>query len=168
MFKKTITPAFAVPALIAMLSAPQAMAEDPMMVSLKRLSLETAQQIAQGAIDACREKGIQIGVTVVDRDGVIQTQLRDTIASPITSPISFKKAYTAVNFNADTSALGERADTPIGRLDFLVMSAGGAVVQVGGSLVGGVGVSGAPSGEIDEECAKAGIAVVKHDLEMAM
>jgi uncharacterized protein GlcG (DUF336 family) len=155
-------------AVAGALTAQPALAEDPMMVSVKRLSLETAQRIAQGAIDACREKGIQIGVTVVDRDGVIQTQLRDTIASPITVPISFKKAYTAVNFNADTSALGERADTPIGRLDFLVMSAGGAVVQVGGALVGGVGVSGAPSGETDEECAKAGIAEVQDDLEMAM
>lgn len=161
---KMSLPIFAVSALLA---GPAA-AEDPMMVSVKRLSLETAQRIAQGAIDACREKGIQIGVTVVDRDGVIQTQLRDTIAAPITIPISFKKAYTAVNFNADTSALGERADTPIGRLDFLVMSAGGAVVQVGGALVGGVGVSGAPSGDTDEECAKAGVAAVQDDLEMAM
>jgi uncharacterized protein GlcG (DUF336 family) len=139
-----------------------------MMVSVKRLSLQTAQRIAQATIDACREKGIQIGVTVVDRDGVVQVQLRDTIASPITVPISFKKAYTAVNFNADTSALGERADTPIGRLDFLVMSAGGVTVQVGGALVGGVGVSGAPAGETDEECAKAGVAAVQDDLEMAM
>ena len=48
------------------------------------------------------------------------------------------------------------------------MSAGGAVVQVGGALVGGVGVSGAPSGETDEECAKAGVAAVQDDLEMAM
>ncbi len=51
---------------VAALTAGPASAEDPMMVSMKRLSLETAQRIAQGAIDACREKGIQIGVTVVD------------------------------------------------------------------------------------------------------
>ncbi len=144
-----------------------ALAEDPMTVSVKRLSLDTAQKIAQATIEACREKGIQIGVTVVDRDGVVQAQLRDTIAAPITVPISFKKAYTAVNFNADTSALAERADTPIGRQDFLVMSAGGVTVSVGGALIGGVGVSGAPAGETDEECAKAGVAAVQDDLEMA-
>jgi uncharacterized protein GlcG (DUF336 family) len=168
MLKKTRQKILLPMTAVMALAAGPAMAADPMMVSVKRLSLETAQRIAQGAIDACREKGIQIGVTVVDRDGVIQTQLRDTIASPITVPISFKKAYTAVNFNADTSALGERADTPIGRLDFLVMSAGGAVVQVAGALIGGVGVSGAPSGETDEECAKAGVAAVQDDLDMAM
>jgi uncharacterized protein GlcG (DUF336 family) len=168
MLSRTLVPACLAAIVAAGMPAGPALADDPMMVSIKRLSLQTAQSIAQATIDACREKGIQIGVTVVDRDGVVQAQLRDTIASPITVPISFKKAYTAVNFNADTSALGERADSPIGRLDFLVMSAGGVAVQVGGALVGGVGVSGAPAGETDEECAKAGVAAVQDDLEMAM
>jgi uncharacterized protein GlcG (DUF336 family) len=153
--------------LVAVTATAPALAEDPMTVSVKRLSLDTAQKIARATIDACREKGIQIGVTVVDRDGVVQAQLRDTIAAPITVPISFKKAYTAVNFNADTSALAERADTPVGRQDFLVMSAGGVTISVGGALIGGVGVSGAPAGETDEECAKAGVAAVQDDLEMA-
>jgi uncharacterized protein GlcG (DUF336 family) len=95
-------------------------------------------------------------------------QLRDTIAAPITVPISKMKAFTAVNFNAATSALGNRADTPIGRVDGLVMSAGGVPIQAGGSLLGAVGVSGAPSGETDEECAQAGVDKVSDDLEMAM
>jgi uncharacterized protein GlcG (DUF336 family) len=143
-------------------------AEEPMMISVKRLSLATAQRIAQATVDACREKGIQIGVTVVDRDGVVQAQLRDTIAAPITVPISYKKAFTAANFNAATSALEPRADTAVGRQDFLVMSAGGLPIQVSGALVGGVGVSGAPAGETDEECAQAGVDAVQDDLDMAM
>jgi uncharacterized protein GlcG (DUF336 family) len=142
--------------------------QDAPMVSVKRLSLDVAVTVAQGAVAACREKGIQIGVSVVDRDGTVQVQLRDTIAAPITVPISRQKAFTAVNFHAATSALGSRADTPVGRLDGLVMSAGGLPIQIGGALVGGVGVSGAPSGETDEECAQAGIDQVKDDLEMAM
>ncbi|MDJ0807757.1 MAG: heme-binding protein [Gammaproteobacteria bacterium] len=137
-------------------------------VSLKRLSMETALTIAQGAIAACRKQGIQIGVTVVDRDGTAQVTLRDTIAAPITLSISRQKAFTAVNFNASTSQLGSRADTPIGRLDGLVMSAGGLPVQAAGQLLGGVGVSGAPSGKTDEACAQAGIDLVLDDLEMAM
>jgi uncharacterized protein GlcG (DUF336 family) len=159
--------------LIAVLTtaafAGPALASDPMVVQVKRLSLDTATQIAQATIEACREKGIQIGVTVVDREGTVQVTLRDTIAAPITVPISEMKAKTAVNFNAATSALKERADTPIGRIDGLVMSAGGVPVLVGGSaLVAGVGVSGAPGGETDEECALAGIAKVQEDLDMAM
>jgi uncharacterized protein GlcG (DUF336 family) len=136
-------------------------------VSLKRLSLETATRVAQGTIEACRKQGIQIGVTVVDRDGTVQVALRDTIAAPITLPISQQKAYTAVNFNVATSQLGERADTPIGRIDGLVMSPGGLPIQAGGQLLGGVGVSGAPSGKTDEACAQAGIDQVIDDLEMA-
>jgi uncharacterized protein GlcG (DUF336 family) len=155
-------------ATAAVALASPAMAEDPMMVSVKRLSLETAQTIAQATLAACREKGIQIGVTVVDRDGVVQAQLRDTIAPPITVPISFKKAYTAANFNAVTSSLKSAAETPVGRIDFLLMHPGGVPIQVGGALVGAVGVSGAPEGETDEECAQAGVDAVQDDLEMAM
>lgn len=153
----------------SLLIAGPAFAEDPMVVPLQRLSMDTAVKIAQGAIEACREKGIQIAVTVVDREGTVQVTLRDTIAAPITVPISKMKAYTAVNFNAATSAMADRADTPIGRVEGLVMSAGGVPVLVGGSsLVAGVGVSGAPGGETDEECALAGIAEIQDDLEMAL
>jgi len=146
-----------------------AQAEEPMVISLKRLSLDTAIQIAEGAVAACREKGIQIGVTVVDREGNVQVSLRDTIASPITLRISRMKAYTAVNFNAATSAMSARADSPVGRVKGLVMSAGGVPVLVGGSsLVAGIGVSGAPDGETDEACALAGLAKVQDELDMAM
>jgi len=137
-------------------------------VSLKRLTLETANKVALGAVEACRKEGIQIGVTVVDRDGNVQAMMRDTIAAQITAQISRQKAFTAVNFNAATSALSERADTPVGRIDGLVMAAGGLPIQAGGQLLGGVGVSGAPAGETDEHCAQAGIDKVIDDLEMAM
>lgn len=159
-----------IPALVStLLISGTALAEGPMVVPLQRLSMDAAVEVAQGAIEACRAKGIQIAVTVVDREGTVQVTLRDTIAAPITVPISRMKAFTAVNFNASTSAMSDRADTPIGRVEGLVMSAGGVPVQVGGSsLVAGVGVSGAPSGETDEECALAGIAKIQDDLDMAM
>jgi uncharacterized protein GlcG (DUF336 family) len=149
-------------------SAPAAAEEAGLTVPLKRLTLETAGKVAHAAIDACRKQGIQIGVTVVDRDGLVQVVLRDTIAAQITVPISRQKAFTAVNFNAPTSQLGDRADTPIGRIDGLVMSPGGLPIQAGGQLLGGVGVSGAPSGKTDEACAQAGVDAVAEDLEMAM
>jgi uncharacterized protein GlcG (DUF336 family) len=145
-----------------------AVADDPMMVQVKRLSLDTATKVAQAAVAACREKGIQMGVTVVDRDGTVQVALRDTIAPPITLPISKGKALAAVNFSVATSELADRANTPIGRVPGVVMSAGGIPIQVGGAMVGGVGVSGAPSGDTDAECAQAGIDAVIDDLEMAM
>lgn len=153
--------------LTGILAATPVMADDDaMVVSVQRMTLETATKIAQGAVAACREKGIQIGVTVVDRDGTVQAVLRDTVAATITVGISKGKALAASNFNVATSELGDRANGPIGRTPGLVMSAGGIPVQAGGSLLGAVGVSGAPSGETDAECAQAGIDTVQDDLEM--
>lgn len=153
-------------ALVAAFACTPAAAGDALVVSVKRLSLDTALKLAQATIAACREEGIQSGVTVVDRDGSVQVQLRDTIAAPITGPISKMKAFTAANFNAATSAMTARAETPIGRIDGLVMSAGGLPIQVGGALIGAVGVSGAPEGATDEACAKAGLNAVAEDLEL--
>ncbi len=154
--------------LLALPVAAGADDEAEMTISVKRLSMETALAVAKGAVEACRKQGIQIGVTVVDRDGTVQAVLRDTVAPPITLLVSRQKAYTAVNFSVSTSQLGARADSPIGRIDGLVMSAGGVPIQAGGQMLGGVGVSGAPSGKTDEECAQAGIEGVIDDLEMSM
>lgn len=142
--------------------------EDQMAISVKRLSLDTTTQIAQATIQACRAKGIQISVTVVDRNGLVQNVMRDTVAPPISLTISRQKAYTAVNFGASTSLLSDRAGTAIGNIDGLVMSAGGVLIQAAGHTLGAVGVSGAPSGVTDEECALAGIDAVKDDLEMGL
>lgn len=151
---------------VAGLLASTAVAGEPGTVTIKRLSLDAALKVAQGTVQACRAKGVQAGVTVVDRDGTPQVMLRDTLAPPITEPISKMKAVTAVNFSAPTSALASRADTPIGRVPGLVMAAGGVPISVGGTIVGGVGVSGAPDGKTDEECAVMGAKPVIEDLEL--
>jgi uncharacterized protein GlcG (DUF336 family) len=151
----------------AFTAAPALAADQVLTVSVKRLSMDTAVKLAQAAVAACREKGIQIGVTVVDRDGTVQVKLRDTIAPAITAPISEMKASTAANFNAATSALSATADTPTGRIDGLLMVPGGLPIQVGGALLGAVGVSGAAESAVDEACAKAGLDAVAEDLEMA-
>jgi len=145
-------------------------ADEALMVDVKRLSADVAQQIVQAAVAECRKKGIQIAATMVDRNGTVQAVMRDTIASPLTLDISRQKAYTAANFNADTGseAMAGRANGPIGRAPNITMSAGGLPIQAGGSLLGAVGVSGAPSGETDAECAQAGIDAVMDDLEMAL
>jgi uncharacterized protein GlcG (DUF336 family) len=39
------------------------------------------------------------------------------------------------------------------------------LIEAGGSIVGGIGVSGAPTGDADDDCAKAGIAAIKDDLD---
>ena len=131
----------------------------------QRLALDTALVIAQGAIASCREKGIHVGVTIVTRDGHPQVILRDTFASPITETVSRGKAYTAVMFNASTADLDSRSNTPVGRVPGLVMSRGGLTITDGGELVGGIGVSGAPMGQTDEDCAQDGLDLVQSELD---
>lgn len=143
--------------------------DQPLMINIKKMSMETALNIAQAAIKSCRKQGVQVAVTVVDRGGHAQAVLRDVLAPDITLTISKQKAYTAMAFNSNTSSLEGRFKSPfsVAKVDGLIMSAGGMPIQVGGTLLGGVGVSGAPSGAVDESCAKAGIDAVAGDLELA-
>jgi uncharacterized protein GlcG (DUF336 family) len=150
-----------------MLNLPAFAEDEALTVSVKRLSSELALTIAKEAMLDCRKKGYQATATVVDKNGIIQAVARDTLAPPVSIGISKAKAYTSINFSADTSAMADRANTAVGKFDGVLMSAGGVVINVGGIIYGAVGVSGAPGGDIDEACAKAGIAAISEDLEMA-
>ena len=152
------------------LAAWPARAEQPMVVDIKRLSLDTALKMAQAAIAQCRKAGVQVAVTIVDRGGHPQVVLRDVLAPDITLEISRQKAHTAMAFNTPTSQLQERFSYPfsVAKVDGLVMSAGGLPIRAGGTTLGGIGVSGAPSGKTDERCARAGVDAVIEDLEMEL
>jgi len=142
--------------------------EESPVVELKRLKMETALTVAKSTVDACRKEGYQVAVTVVDRTGQAQIILRDTFAPHFAVKVSEQKAYTASSFNSATSQLTKRFTSPFSpaKLDGIITSGGGVPITAAGSLLGAVGVSGAPSGEIDEKCAKAGINAVIDDLEM--
>lgn len=142
--------------------------DQPVSVNIKRLSMEMALQAAQAAIAQCREEGVQVAVTVVDRGGHPQVVLRDVLAMDLTLTISRQKAYTAMSFNSITSALEGRFEGAyaVPKIDGLVISAGGVPINAAGTIFGGIGVSGAPSGEIDEKCARAGVEAITADLEM--
>ena len=143
--------------------------EQPTVVNIKRMSRDVALRIAQAAIAQCRKEGVQVAVTVVDRGGHPQVVLRDVLAQDLTLEISRMKAYTAMSFNLTTSEMVGRFKDPysVPKVDNLIIAAGGVPVNASGNIMGGVGVSGAPSGETDEKCAKAGVEAVADDLEMA-
>ena len=153
---------------LSLSSLPVSADEQAMTVSMKRLTMETALRIAQAAIAQCRKEGVQIAVTVVDRGGHAQVVLRDVLAMDITLPISKQKAHTAMAFNSALSEMEGRFTKPfqVAKLDGLIVSAGGIPINIGGNIMGGIGVSGAPSGVTDEKCAKAGLDAVSADLEM--
>lgn len=143
--------------------------EAPVWINVKRITMETSLRIAKAAINACRKESVQISVTVVDRAGDPQVMLRDVLAPAISQTISQQKAVAALSFNANTSQLEGRFKThgSVAKVDGLIFSAGGIPIQAGGRILGGIGVSGAPAGEIDERCAQAGLKAVIDDLEMA-
>ncbi|MGD8546816.1 MAG: heme-binding protein [Thiohalophilus sp.] len=148
--------------------SPMAAQAESVTIDIKRLKMQTALKIAEAAIEQCRKEGVQIAVTVVDRGGHEQVVLRDELAMDITIPISKQKAHTAMAFNTPLSQMEGRfkGSYAVPKIDGLVVSAGGIPINVGGNLMGGIGVSGAPSGEIDEKCAVAGLKAVEVDLEM--
>jgi uncharacterized protein GlcG (DUF336 family) len=146
-----------------------AYAQDALVTS-KSMSPEIALELAQATLADCRKRGFQIAVAVVDRAGVTQVLLRDRFAGPHTVPTATGKAWTAITFKTGTLELATMSQPgqPMSGLRGLagvVALGGGLPVEAGGTLVGGVGVSGAPGGEADEACAKAGIEAVREKLE---
>ena len=102
---------------------------------------------------------------MVDRFGTPQILLRDSLAGPHTPETARRKAWTAISFRADTLELSKisAAGQPQSGVRFVaeaMMIGGGVPVESAGSIVAGVGVSGAPGGEADDACARAGIEAV--------
>jgi uncharacterized protein GlcG (DUF336 family) len=109
-------------------------------------------------------------VAVVDRMGVVQVLLRDRYAGPHTPRMARSKAYTAASFRTDTSALAEvtqpgRPQSGVRQLPGIAAVGGGLMIEAGGTLLGAIGVSGAPGGKEDDLCAAAGIAAIRDDIE---
>jgi uncharacterized protein GlcG (DUF336 family) len=140
------------------------------LVTYKSMSPEVALELAQATLADCRKRGFQVAVAVVDRFGVAQAVLRDRFAGPHTVPTATGKAWTAVTFRTGTTELvgitqPGMPQAGLRSLPGAVILGGGMVVEAGGSLVGGVGVSGAPGGDADDACARAGIEAVRDKLE---
>ena len=139
--------------------------------TVKVLTPETALKAAQAALKSCRDRGFQATVAVVDRMGVVQVLLRDRFAGPHTVDMASAKAYTAASFRTNTSELAEatqpgRPASGIRNRPGVAAVGGGLMIEAGGSLLGAIGVSGAPGGREDDSCAAAGIAAIRDELEL--
>jgi uncharacterized protein GlcG (DUF336 family) len=139
--------------------------------SVKSLTPESALKAAQAALARCRANGFQVAVAVTDRMGVTQVLLRDRFAGPHTVDMATSKAWTAVSFRTSTAELADatqagRPQSGIRNRPGVAAVAGGLMIEAGGSLLGAIGVSGAPGGREDDACAAAGIAAVREELEL--
>ncbi len=156
-------------AVLLALSAAPASAQDAL-VTFRTIGPDLAVDLARAALEDCRKRGYQVAVAVVDRFGQTQVMLRDRFAGPHTPATAAGKAWTAVSFRTDTSELigisqPGMPQAGLRNLPGVVILGGGMKLEAAGAIVGGIGVSGAPGGEADDACARAGIEAVRDRLE---
>lgn len=151
-------------------AAAEASGEEAAFVATRTLSASSASQIAVAAERECGKRGYQVAVAVVDRYGNLLAFLRHPLAGAHTIEVAQAKAFTAASFQGATLQLSDRLEFLKGT-PRLSLVGGGVPVNVGGVIYGAVGVSGAPRerlpGDVDDACARAGIAAVAEALEFA-
>lgn len=136
----------------------------------RSLTPETALKAASAALEHCRKLGYQVAVAVVDRAGITQVLLRDRFAGPHTVDVSTNKAWTAASFRTPTRdvAVETQPGRPMSGLRShprVLAAGGGLLIEASGSSLGGIGVSGAPTGDADDACAAAGIKAIADAIE---
>jgi uncharacterized protein GlcG (DUF336 family) len=139
------------------------------LLSHKDLTSSIAFTIAETAIATCKTNGYSVSVTVVGRSGEIILQVRGDDTGPHTVENSFRKAYTARTFRAPSSVAVDRlkADPNFAliHLSNIIANQGALPIKVGDDVIGAAGASGAPGGEKDEACIKAGLDKVADQLK---
>jgi uncharacterized protein GlcG (DUF336 family) len=138
--------------------------------SMKGMTPEVAQKAVTAAMQHCRDKGYQVGVAVVDRSGTLVSYVRDRFAGPHTVDMAINKAWTAVSFKTPTLDLAQETQpgkpmSGIRALPRVIAAGGGVPIETSGSLLGAIAVSGAPGGDLDEVCAKAGIKAIEDQID---
>ena len=151
--------------LAAALAAPVSVAAQEL-PSAPYLPLDMAMTAAKTALEACAAEGHNVSVAIVARSGNTSVILRADNAGPHTVGSSTGKAFTSASMGRDTAGLagfigGNPQNDGLRDMDSrLVIQAGGLPIRFGGALVGGIGVGGAPSGDIDATCAQAGLTAI--------
>lgn len=159
--------------LLAMLPASASPANA--LIATRKLPAALAMEAVNEAVTVCARRGYFVTAVIVDTDGVRQAELRGDYAAVHAGGGAYGKAYTAVSLAPiarvdSTAAMAKRvaADPALSGLLYLpdiVLIAGGVTIKVGEEVVAGIGVAGAPGGNNDEECARAGIEKIRDRLK---
>jgi uncharacterized protein GlcG (DUF336 family) len=135
-----------------------------------RISADLANQAVAAVVAKCASQGYAVTGALVDADGVQQAVLRGNGAGASTLNSAYSKAYTSANFKTDTTAVVERSKTApllanLFKLPHLLLLPGGIVIKVGDEVVGAIDAAGAPGGDLDDACARAGLDKIKDQLK---
>lgn len=139
-------------------------------ITLRTVGMELARDLAQAAVEACRADGWQVTAVVVNRAGDIQAVLRDSLASRYTIQIAQEKAEAVILSGASSSDFRRnRQDIrmEMNHVRGILMLEGGVPIRAAGTLIGALGVSGAPGGEKDDHCAQVALGKLQERLEFA-
>jgi uncharacterized protein GlcG (DUF336 family) len=127
----------------------------------KSLSSGIALAMAETTMAVCKANGYAVSVTVVGRSGEIILQVRGDNTGPHTVENSMRKAYTARTFRVPSGEIVTRLKNDptfaLIHLNNVIANQGALPIKVGDEVIGGIGASGAPGGDKDEACVKAGI-----------
>jgi uncharacterized protein GlcG (DUF336 family) len=141
------------------------------LLSTHRISAALANEAVAAAVAACAAQGYSETAVLVDADGVDQAVLRGDGSGPHTLDSAFDKAFTSVTFKSDTLSMAARfAGQPgplalFAKVQHLLLLGGGVVIKSGDEVVGALGAGGAPGGDLDDACAKAGLAKISDRLK---
>jgi uncharacterized protein GlcG (DUF336 family) len=129
----------------------------------RNISLQLARTIGDAAIAACKADGFDVTAAVVDRGGDLKLLLRADSSNPHNADLARRKAYTARTFGVTSLEFAKRTNGATefsGQRDLVevIGLGGGLPIMVGNERIGGLGLSGAPTQEADEKCARAGLA----------
>ena len=141
------------------------------LLPVRQIGLELARDIAMASVEACRKDGYNVSAVVLDRAGNVQAALRDTLAARHTLEIAERKAGMSIMSGSDSGEFrAARSDIrpELNHIDGLIVMDGALPIRAAGSLIGAVGVSGAPGGDMDRACAAAALQKVQERLEFAM
>ena len=141
------------------------------LVTTQKLSAPLANELVGESVAQCMAKGYTVTAVVVDLDGVRQAMLRGNGAPIHTLDNAFYKAYSAASLTlarkedstkvvADRMAKAAPTTVPQTPLPNVTYAVGGVTIMAGGNAIGGLGISGAPGGQFDEECARAALAKI--------
>jgi uncharacterized protein GlcG (DUF336 family) len=127
------------------------------------LPLGVANKAIHAALESCKKDGYRVSVSVVDRAGVLRAMGRSDGAGSHTVDSSRKKAYTAASTRRPTTELADlimKVPTLQALRDIngdMLILGGGLPIEIGGDIVGGIGVGGAPGAHLDDACAQDGL-----------
>jgi uncharacterized protein GlcG (DUF336 family) len=154
--------------IITYLLASSAMAADSNTV--RTIGMELARDLADQAVQACRKQGFQVSAVVVDRNGLLQAALRDDLASRFTLQIAEEKANSVILSGMNSGEFrNNREDIrpELNHMRGIIIMQGALPVEIAGSRVGAIGVSGAPGGYLDERCAQQALEELSERIEFA-